>query len=78
MAMDQGLSIKIPKGLLKEIDLLIKEEKYSGRSDFVKAAIRALLIHLKNLEIYSEQKNEHKFEKEDIEQNQGRKAGNRS
>jgi len=56
MAMETSLSVKVPDGLLVDIDELVHQGKYSSRSDFVKAAVRALLIHSKNREIYDELK----------------------
>lgn len=47
MAMEQSLSIKVPKGMLDRIDREVELGEYSSRSDFVKTAIR---IHLQQLQ----------------------------
>lgn len=35
-------TIKIPEGLTKEIDTLVKAEKYTSRTDLIKFAVRLL------------------------------------
>ena len=48
MAMETHLSIKIPNGLMKQIDEEVALEEFSSRSEFVKAAIRSYLVQIAN------------------------------
>ena len=41
MVQEHTLSVKIPDGLLEQIDEMVATGLYGNRSDFVKAAIRA-------------------------------------
>lgn len=43
MPAEKTVSIRMPDGLLAEIDREVENGEYSGRSDFIKAAVRTLL-----------------------------------
>lgn len=43
MPAEKTVSIRMPDGLLAEIDREVEYGEYSGRSDFIKAAVRTLL-----------------------------------
>jgi len=47
--METQLSIRIPKGLMDQIDEEVELQGYSSRSEFVKASIRAHLLQLANM-----------------------------